>query len=326
MAETERPVEIDYTTTVPEQVLGHCCYHRLCVWIQRPTAIEVFSVKLLFREYLSVDHFRDFINIPRDKKRREGERFSSDVYRATVHYAMVRSHSVGHAEAMEDTYLLLPEPLRNNQGALKYFEATVKRLVERAEELVKHNIHRAPETGWKVLTDETQLKEPLLFPISYLPRVLHYALTVPRAYTGLVFCNDNSCYPAPDGIWPDDRWLVAVDQSIRHDVYYYFIEKFGATSILDYLTNLDIDEFAISVKPGRRWSKVVLYIPVSNPAEHVVRVAKMQELVEKVSRQVEELMLHDLEKPRVEGLKALGITDEDIARSVGKLIKKGESV
>ena len=327
MAERE-PVKLDYTTSVPERVLGHCCYYRRCVWSIHPVSIEVFAAKLMYRQFFSVEVFRRFVDITRDKEEGGGPKFSRTMYTAVIRYAILRSAGYSHAEAMQDVMLILPAQVRSNARALNYFEETVRRLVEKAESYVEANIHRAPRTGWSILTDETYTLEPLFFPASFLPRILAYALNLPRTYTDLVFCDDRRCYPTPAGIWPDDRWLQLAGRSLRHDVYFRFMEEFGAVSIMDYLTNLDVDEVAISVRPGRRWAKVVLYVPVKNPEEHVVRVARMQELADKLTRQLENLLLHDLERiDEEDGLKILGITEEDIARAVKKLyMRKKRSV
>ena len=317
------PVEIDYTTTVPKETIGHCCYYRRCVWSIHPISIETFVVKLLYKDYFSVDVFRTHTHITKDKESGAGVRFSRDMYSAAVRYAILRGAGYTHKEAMNDVLIMLPKPVRLSVRALQYFENTVLKLVENAEKLAKLNVHKAPKTGWSVLRDETYTLEPLFFPASFLPKILAYSFSLPKIYTNLVFCDDHRCYPTPNGIWPDDKWLLAVGQSLRHDVYFRFIEEFGAVSILEYLTNLDIDEIAISIKPGRRWAKITLYVPVKNPEEHVVKVAKMQELTDKITRQLESLIVNELEKPIEEdGLKILGITDKDIESAIRKLYRR----
>jgi len=300
---------------VPGSVLGSSCYHRKCVWKTRVLPLEVAAVKLAYRQKLSAATLRRYASAS------TWQHASRQLYACTVRYALLRSMGYEHEEAMEDVYTRLPPAVASSEKALSYYESSVREVVEGAEEVVRLNAHRMPETGWSLLTDEERTSDAMLFPATFLYRILHYATSVPRARTELAFCDHSRCYPTPRGVWPGSSWLQLVGQTLRHDIYYHFIQEFGATTMLDYVVNLDVEEFAISIRPGRRATTVTLYVPVENPDTHVVRAAKMQALADAVSRQLE-LQVVQGTAASASGLEILGVTEEDIKRAVEKTARK----
>jgi len=315
------PVPIDYAVDVPTDVIGHCCYWDKCVWTSRVRSIDYTALRLVFRRYFSLEVLRTF------GAKASGSKASRAIRRAVFRYAALRRGGLSHEEAFRYVANELAKLLGDTR-AVEYVGGAAKRIYESAERIVRENVAAVPPTGWRVLADETYTTDLLFFPSAYMFRVLSFALKLPRTFTNLVFCDDRRCYPAPMGLWPGDSWLQLVGQSLRHDVYYHFLHEFGAASITEYLTNIGTEEIAISIKPGTASAKVSLFVLVDDPAKHAVTVARMQKTAEKVSEQLEKLILYELRQKEGAGREVLGITDDDILRIVEEVLEgeKGKKV
>jgi len=285
--------------------------------ISRIRSIESVAIRFVYRKLFGVEVLRSY-----------GAKISglkaSRAVRSLIHtYVALRRGGLSH----EDAFKYVSGELGSLLGdlrAVKYVENAVKTVFESAESIVRANIGRAPPTGWKILSDETYTTDLMFFPPAYMFRILSFALRLPRVYTHLVFCSESACYPAPRGVWPDSSWIQLVGQALRYDVQHYFLQEFRATSISEYLMNIDVEEVAVSIKPGVIMAKVALYVLVDDPAKHVVTVARMQKTVEKVSEQLEKLILYELKEKEGEGIArtVLGITDDEVARIVEEVIEK----
>jgi len=309
------PVPIDYTVDVPSEVFGHCCYWDKCVWRSRVKSIEYTALRLVYRRYFGLEVLRSF------GAKASGTKAASAIRRALFKYVALRRGSLRHEEAFGYVLKELAGVL-GDRRAVEYIESAVRRVFENAERIVREGTAGIPPTGWKTLSDETYTTDLLFFPSSYMFRILSFALRLPKVYTRLVFCDDNRCYPAPMGIWPDSSWLQLAGQALRYDVQHYFLQEFRATSISEYLMNVDAEEVAVSIKPGISAAKVTLFVLVSDPVKHVVTVARMQKTVEKVMEQLEKLILYELRQKEGVGKEVLGITDEDIFRIVEEVIER----
>jgi len=311
------PVPIDYTVDVPTNVIGHCCYWDKCVLVSRVRGIEHVALRLIYRKLFELGTLRSF------GAKVSGTKTARAIKSLLTKYILLRRGGLSHEEAFRYISKGLDNIL-NNSSTVKYVEDSIKHVFEDAEKIVRTNIARMPSTGWRILSDDTYTLDLLFFPPAYMFRILSFALRLPRIYTHLVFCSESACYPVPRGLWPDASWIQLVGQALRHDVYHYFLQEFGATNISEYLTNIDTEEVAVSIKPGIIMAKVTLYILVDDPVKHVITIAKMQKTVEKVTEQLEKLILYELKQKEEQGIarSVLGITDDEIARIVEEVIEK----
>ena len=299
------------------KTIGRYCLAGKCVWRRTVVWLPVFAVRLVFRDYFSVDVFRRYVSI----SKRDAYAFSSRLRRAVEWYAIRRANGKTHEAAFSEALRLVPRVVREDKRALGYLEDRVKRIVDEAERIVEVFGHRAPASGWSVVAGEED-GLPVL-PAAYLPGAVQYALRFPAPLTELVFCSQDTCLPVPRGLWPGTNWAQFLFLSLRNDIYYMFIERFGAVTVLEYLSNLeDVDEFAVSIRLGRRWTRVTLFIPVSDPARHAGRVAEMQELAVKTLKLVEAEVLADGAQAQVDGLEYFGVSEEKLRELVSRLLGK----
>ena len=267
------------------------CFGRKCMWRLDVIPIEYYVVKLLYTQYFSTQILRSHgLNV------KNARSVSAALYNAVRDYALLRHIGYDHNEAFERTVAGVQLP----KYTMKYVEGRLKWLVDNAEKLAERLRHRAPETGWRVITDERYEDEVMVFAYMYFPVVTKLVLRLPDIYTELVFCSDRECYPTPEGLWPDNRVAVMARQAGRHDIYYKFIEKYGAVSITDYILNLDFNEFAVKIKPKRKRTHVTFYVKVNEPLEHARRVADLQAEARRAYKELEEKLVKKLGEEEVE--------------------------
>jgi len=267
LARTE-PRPIDYSVNVPRNVIGHFCYWDKCVWFARVISIQYAAARLAYPVLLS-----------KQAMSRRGLKWSPILRDSLFKYIHLRRYGAGHTEA----FSVVPEEYRS-----KYVEKIVRTVYEDSEKIVRRYLKNAPPTGFRYFHDETLTKELLFFRPEHVLRILDISKG-PERRVYLGFCDEEHCYPVRHGFWPRHDWLDIIAETVRHDVYYELLQRYGAVDALDYILGIDTDEVAVNIKPGKLMTRIYIYVYTDTPGRHAVRLTEMQEVVARVIEQLEEI-------------------------------------
>jgi len=292
-------------------IIGTCCYREKCVLRTRVVSIQYFAAVVGYRLYLSSEVMPTTLKL--------GRQFYRDLRVALLRYVRLRRLGVPHDEALS---MVLTNDILVPLGKAQLYDYVVKvfnDIYTDAKKVVRAAWHRGllPPTGWRFLSDETRTRAPLFINKYYLlPMVRHLLNGLPRVYTSLVFCDDDRCYPAPRGLWPSRDWIWLADVAKRRDIVDELTTKHRAYDITTFIADIwdQIEDSAISVKPGRKYTWITVYLKVPRPDEIVDRAGRFQEDVAKVME-----YLHNLIASR--GAEALRVSiDDRIAQVVDEVL------
>lgn len=172
-----------------------------------------------------------------------------------------------------------------------------------------------PATGWSVIADPEETMDPLLFNPKYVYYIVKYFMVQPPLFRfEIAFCGETECYPLPLGLYPGNAWTTLASEAMRRDLVDAVSSKYGATTLLNALIKLDIEEAAIVILPRRRPS-VNLFVKVGEPREIAVKLARMQK---EVAEYTTELMGDVLPKDLPE------IRETDVLRAIDEALEERE--
>ena len=285
---------------IPEPI-GNSCFMNHCVWRTQIIPKELLAVRLVYNEKLSTSILRRYTRIG------DGIRMSRKLREALFKYCALRNRGLTHDEAFSEISTALPDEILQSKLALDYISRTLDFIVRNSDRIIKLKHRNIPPTGWKILSDNTQVLEPILLDGEHGKLLIRDIIdNFPRSFVGLTFCDDTSCYPAPRGLWPTPLWLLLIRQTGQEDHIFHLYEKVGALTAYEYLVKYEPKEYALVIRPGRKRAVVVIhtYYPKQH-IEHLKRLTYLQLYVEKITPKLEALLLNSDEY--INGLEILGI-------------------
>lgn len=309
------PVKINVDVDLPQEVVGNNCYVDKCVWGSRVRDIDEVAFRVSYKEYFSVPKLKSLgVHVTG-----MGRHVPEIILKLTRQYVFYRRNGYSHEKAF--TYILpvIPPFLRSISS---YLSQSFQYIYSNRSRIVASNTNYLPETGWRIFQDEERTSDVLFIPISYIRLVTQKALSLPRRFTFLVFCDYERCYPTTQGIWPNSVWIQVANEAMRRDIVIEVLRRYGGRTVFEYIDNAGVEDAGISIIPGRGWAKVTLFLLVKNPEEHVVRLSMLQEAIKSIMLQLEEIETYNLEKPPIGGLESLGLTREDLLRHAKKFFGK----
>lgn len=303
---------LDLEPDIPSSVLGHACYLDKCVWATRVLPVHAVALKLWYRDFFG------FSSLGLTAPPGEAQRLTREIRAWARRYLALRARGLTAEEAQS----VAPPPVRR----------LVNRLIERAEfiyakaqRLVEERIKRVPETGWRVLTDESRARHVLVVSPRHAERLLgDIRAQALRSTVKVAFCNETACYPVYKGLYPTKHTLALAYILVRRDVPSLLTRMYGASSFWEYIDVVaKPGEAAITVYPGRRATKLNLFLRVENPAEHTIRLSMLQRSAEKASELLMKLSANYAEKGSAEP-GALPLSLEEVEKAIKDYLEEKE--